>query len=206
MADAAEALHHTVRHQTYEWSSIADIIIYAIQPQQLAASRSTALPPTAVVPYPYVLFKQCNKSWGGDIIVRLRRASLPLPVLMTNIAPVPWRLAWCNGPQETTTVCAVGCLMSSTSMAIRSKSIPVPTNVSGSFVPANPGTVNTWLRNNDGCVSRVGRPLWCARVRVWRMWRMWRDGWVKPCSSRVTLRDSSVCTILACVFASCQCW
>lgn len=146
---------HVVQ-QTYEWASIADIIIYAIQPQQLAASRSTELPPTAVVPFPYVLFKQCNKSWGSDIIVRrCCRPNLTLPASPYASPSL--------GAQETTTVCAVGCLMSSTSMAIRSKSIPVPTNVSGSFVPANPGTVNTWLRDNNGCVRVWPR---CTRSRA----------------------------------------
>lgn len=52
--------------------------------------------------------------------------------------------------QETTTVCAVGCLMSSISMAIHGKDIPIPANTSSHYVPSNPGTLNTWLRDNDG--------------------------------------------------------
>lgn len=45
---------------------------------------------------------------------------------------------------ETTTVCKVGCLMSSTSMALAGHGI----DVNGSA--ANPGTLNEWLRNNNG--------------------------------------------------------
>ena len=59
-------------------------------------------------------------------------------------------LRWLCYIQETTTVCAVGCLMSSISMAIHGKDIPIPANTSSHYVPSNPGTLNTWLRDNDG--------------------------------------------------------
>ena len=45
----------------------------------------------------------------------------------------------------TTTICAVGCLMSSTSMALNGHNIP--TNATEA---ANPGTFNYWLRNDSG--------------------------------------------------------
>jgi hypothetical protein len=51
--------------------------------------------------------------------------------------------------QETTTVCAVGCLMSSISMAIGENNILIQGQVS------NPGTLNAWLRANNGCVGVV---------------------------------------------------
>ena len=43
-----------------------------------------------------------------------------------------------------TTVCAVGCLMSSTSMAIGGKGITI------SGASSNPGTLNSWLKANGG--------------------------------------------------------
>ena len=45
----------------------------------------------------------------------------------------------------TTTICKVGCLMSSTSMALAGNSILIDGKI-----PANPGTVNTWLKDNNG--------------------------------------------------------
>lgn len=66
------------------------------------------------IPYTYPLFKQCNASWGNDIMV-------------------------------STTICKVGCLMSSTSMALRGNGIQID-----GAIPANPGTLNQWLKNNDG--------------------------------------------------------
>eukprot|EP00042_Codosiga_hollandica_P028586 m.151051 g.151051 ORF g.151051 m.151051 type:complete len:357 (+) comp52812_c0_seq2:78-1148(+) len=52
--------------------------------------------------------------------------------------------AWGNNLMQTSTICEVGCLMSSVSMALNSYAIPV----NGS--PANPGTLNTWLQQNGG--------------------------------------------------------
>ncbi|EGC38213.1 hypothetical protein DICPUDRAFT_29096 [Dictyostelium purpureum] len=45
------------------------------------------------------------------------------------------------------TVCNVGCLMSSCSMAIAGKGITLDGNLS------NPGSLNEWLRNNEGYVG-----------------------------------------------------
>ena len=44
----------------------------------------------------------------------------------------------------TDTICEVGCLMTSISMAINGWGISIDGNAS------NPGTLNTWLRNNNG--------------------------------------------------------
>jgi len=52
---------------------------------------------------------------------------------------------WGNDLMVTTTICAVGCLMSSTSMALNGHNIP--TNATEA---ANPGTFNYWLRNDSG--------------------------------------------------------
>ena len=51
---------------------------------------------------------------------------------------------WGSDIIETTTVCKVGCLMSSTSMALAGHGIDVDGN------NANPGTLNEWLRTHNG--------------------------------------------------------
>ena len=51
---------------------------------------------------------------------------------------------WGNDTIETTTVCAVGCLMSSTAMALAGHGIGV------GAARADPGTLNAWLRANNG--------------------------------------------------------
>ena len=73
-----------------------------------------AVPTHGETPYHYPLFKQCNSSWGNDVMV-------------------------------TTTICKVGCLMSSTSMALAGNGILIDDSI-----PANPGSLNSWLRKNDG--------------------------------------------------------
>ena len=73
-----------------------------------------AVPGYGEIPYHYPLFKQCNSSWGNDVMV-------------------------------TTTICKVGCLMSSTSMALAGNGILIDDSI-----PANPGSLNAWLRKNDG--------------------------------------------------------
>jgi hypothetical protein len=51
---------------------------------------------------------------------------------------------WGNDLMGNKTICAVGCLMSSTSMGIAGVKI----NIDGN--PSNPGTLNSWLKANDG--------------------------------------------------------
>ena len=51
------------------------------------------------------------------------------------------------------TVCAVGCLMSSVSMALAGH------NISISGASANPGTLNSWLRNNKVSTRTCGQWL-----------------------------------------------
>ena len=51
---------------------------------------------------------------------------------------------WGNDTIETTTICAVGCLMSSTAMALGGHGIGV------AGAPADPGTLNAWLRTHGG--------------------------------------------------------
>ena len=72
-------------------------------------------------PYDYPLLKQCDDKWGDDLMV-------------------------------TKTVCQVGCLMSSTSMGLAGTKIgiPSPTDPQPSPDNATPGSLNEWLKENDG--------------------------------------------------------
>eukprot|EP00042_Codosiga_hollandica_P033425 m.222825 g.222825 ORF g.222825 m.222825 type:complete len:360 (+) comp54184_c0_seq1:109-1188(+) len=54
---------------------------------------------------------------------------------------------WGNDMIETQTICQVGCLMSSISMSLGGYNITISGQTS------NPGTLNTWLRNNHGYTS-----------------------------------------------------
>jgi hypothetical protein len=57
---------------------------------------------------------------------------------------------WANDLMQNATVCSVGCLMSSCSMALASRNIQLPFNQSqlGAqvLVDSNPGSLNAWLR------------------------------------------------------------
>ncbi|EFA84633.1 hypothetical protein PPL_01623 [Heterostelium album PN500] len=55
--------------------------------------------------------------------------------------------AWGNNTIITTTVCEVGCLMSSVSMSLAGKGIQVDGQL------ATPGTLNAWLKTNQGYTS-----------------------------------------------------
>jgi hypothetical protein len=94
----------------YPYANISDIILYQV------LQRELELPKTAIVPRYYPLFKQCNSSWGNNVM-------------------------------EKQTICQVGCLMSSTSMAINSWHI----NIAGQ--DSDPAVLNKWLRNNKGYVD-----------------------------------------------------
>ena len=74
------------------------------------------------IPYEYPMFKQCVDEWGDDLMV-------------------------------TKTICQVGCLMSSTSMGLAGTNIEIPTNCedgTGKLIGSNPGSLNKWLRDNNG--------------------------------------------------------
>lgn len=57
--------------------------------------------------------------------------------------------SWANNTMTSLTICDVGCLMSSVSMALAGKQIPIP-RADGSMVASDPATFNTWLQNNKG--------------------------------------------------------
>ena len=52
---------------------------------------------------------------------------------------------WGDDIMVTKTICQVGCLMSSVSMALNGTGIPINTTT-----PSDPGTLNAWLRANGG--------------------------------------------------------
>jgi hypothetical protein len=93
---------------TYTYAEIGDVLLYRTE----AADQR----PAVRLPQAYPLFKQCNASWGNDVM-------------------------------EKQTICDVGCLMSSCSMALRGRGVAVGGQ------PANPATLNAWLRANHGYVT-----------------------------------------------------
>ncbi len=75
---------------------------------------------------------------------------LPLPpAYSTTIIPRNYTLfkqcdpAWGSDLMVSKTICAVGCLMSSCSMALRAFNVTLP-------APSNPGTLNHWLQSHGG--------------------------------------------------------
>ncbi|TNV84640.1 hypothetical protein FGO68_gene14701 [Halteria grandinella] len=74
----------------------------------------------------YPLFKQCDPAWGDN----------PLGV---------------SGDR---TVCQSGCLVSSVAMALNDCSIMLPVNEEE--LAANPGTLNSWLKVNNGFEDGFG--------------------------------------------------
>lgn len=89
-------------------------------------------------------------------------------VLMYSVFPPPLRAlvpkryplfkqfdyTWANDTIQTKTVGAVGCLMSSTSMALASHGVGIPSaGSSGGTLATTPGTLNAWLRAHHGYVG-----------------------------------------------------
>ena len=82
-----------------------------------------------ITPFQYPLFKQCNSTWGSNFFL-LIHPDLNLDNVMEN-----------------DTICEVGCLMSSVSMALNGKQILIDGQ------DANPGVLNSWLQKNGGYVG-----------------------------------------------------
>eukprot|EP00466_Bigelowiella_natans_P013340 jgi/Bigna1/54449/estExt_Genewise1Plus.C_340049 len=90
----------------------------------------------------------------------LAPASVQAIKLMNKTIPFEYPLfkqcdpAWGSDLMVTTTICKVGCLMSSTSMALNGSGIHInATLTSGGAVEAistNPGSLNKWLQANGG--------------------------------------------------------
>jgi hypothetical protein len=109
---------------TYTYAEMADILMYALLEAGTAPTTATTPSPSLlrgaprvasspVVPFPYPLYKQCNTTWGNDVMLN-------------------------------ETICAVGCLMSSTAMALAGHGI------TDAGVTIDPGTFNAWLRTHGG--------------------------------------------------------
>lgn len=82
------------------------------------------------IPFKYPLFKQCNSSWGGDLMEH------------QTICQVRRQLCCCS-----LTLGKVGCLMSSVAMALAGHAIPIGHKL------ATPATLNEFLRANHGYTS-----------------------------------------------------
>lgn len=115
----------------YPYANISDVIVY----------RYTTPVRSPVVPHKYPAFKQCSQPWAEDVMVRGLPGNLAAP------APKPTSLSLQS--QENSTVCREGCLMSSTAMSLARNGIHPDGH------PADPGTLNQWLRRNGGCVPRI---------------------------------------------------
>lgn len=76
-----------------------------------------------------------------------------------SIVPLPYPLfkqcdpTWASDIIHIKTVCAVGCLMSSTAMALSQRGIPIPASSANGALNATPGTLNAWLLANGGYVG-----------------------------------------------------
>lgn len=110
---------------TYEYSDISDMIMYSVAGTRLGSLRG-----------------------GRPNVVS------DAPPLGTSVIPHPmplWKQCdprWGNDLIVTQTVCQVGCLMSSTSMALDGHKIKI-NNGTGSYT-ATPGSLNAWLKANGG--------------------------------------------------------
>ena len=108
---ACTGADYAVRDPYYNVSSYARGAVADVLQHEL-------LPPSARVPVPYRLLKQCDPAWGSNTI-------------------------------HVKTVCAVGCLMSSVSMALRQRRIEIP-DAGGVKRNATPGALNAWLLRHAG--------------------------------------------------------
>jgi hypothetical protein len=107
---------------TYTYADIHDIIMYQILPS----------PHSDNIPKVYPLYKQCD----------------PVCCLVSSSIASLHGQRWANNIMEPPeTICDVGCLMSSISMAINGW------NISISGQTSDPATLNEWLRDNNGYTS-----------------------------------------------------
>lgn len=102
----------------YAYDAITDVIAYAVHPAIGSADEDVALTPPLGAQIPFYY------------------------PLYKQCDP-----RWGKDIIVSTTVCAVGCLMSSTSMAIGGKGIKISGDSS------NPGTLNSWLKTHGGYTS-----------------------------------------------------
>jgi hypothetical protein len=84
---------------------------------------------------------------GCGLLVALRRTGTVFCFFLCAVQCDP---RWGNNMMVDLTICDVGCLMSSTSMALAQK------NISITGAAADPGTFNSWLRTHNGYDSGNG--------------------------------------------------
>ncbi|TNV75537.1 hypothetical protein FGO68_gene17193 [Halteria grandinella] len=76
----------------------------------------------------YPLYKQCSPAWGANAL----------------------------GYSGGRTICQSGCLISSVSMVLNDCQISLPLGPTKEANSANPGTINSWLKENDGFEDGYG--------------------------------------------------
>lgn len=163
--------------QTYPYDQVSDVITYTVMPQR---GQLQAFPPTAVIPFQYPLYKQCNVSWGSDIIETTTICAVRGAVVGGFDLVVP-QYIMCMGsltfrPCHIPAVAPTGRLLDelhqhghsrqthphqrpvrhshATPCAQPQHACTLLTRFLPSLPPntrgSNPGTLNTWLRANGG--------------------------------------------------------
>jgi len=99
-----------------------------------------------VTSYPYENITDIILYTVGPQPAAPKRSDLPSTAVIPLYYPLYKQCdpRWGNDTMVNVSICAVGCLMSSTSMAIAGKKILIAS------IPSNPGVLNSWLRNNGG--------------------------------------------------------
>jgi Peptidase_C39 like family len=127
----------------YPYANISDVIAYKVVGLEDAARAEKKIELSDTV-------LAVNK----EGVVKAPAASKPVEV-SSPVIPYAYPLykqcdpRWGNDLIYTDTVCAVGCLMSSVSMAIGGHNMRI-TNSSGVKVTSDPGTLNAWLKAHKG--------------------------------------------------------
>ncbi|KAA0156399.1 hypothetical protein FNF29_01191 [Cafeteria roenbergensis] len=122
----------------YPYANISDVIEYRITAGDAPARTAFPLTPASLrgaAPTPS-LPSWTKEQDGGEFVV---------PYVMPLFKQCDSR--WGSDKIDTDTICQVGCLMSSTTMALAGHHI----NVDGKS--PNPGILNSWLRDNHGYIG-----------------------------------------------------
>ena len=98
----------------------------------------------------------CREKCRQEVDMLMDPANPSSPTARGGDITVPWEYPlvkqcadeWGSDLMGNKTICAVGCLMSSTSMGMAGVGISLPAEPSA--VPSNPGSFNTWLKANGG--------------------------------------------------------
>lgn len=144
---------------SYPYSNISDIIMYKVVPAATEAPAPAPVAPEHSKPSRlrarlgrvHKQAKQANaKAQRPAVSAAALRSASPDVAVTSPIIPYTYPLykqcdpAWANDLMVTDTICQVGCLMSSTSMAIGRN------NISISNATADPATLNAFLRTHSG--------------------------------------------------------